>query len=121
MEGLPFGTFSYALTAEAICRACALKDEVDTEVWGGYFLETGKFHCGLLEIEDRNVKWPDLRLTVDTSEDYEFVKRIFEVLGERGEFSLQQIIKLCRDRPELVEINSEIVQKKGLAIRVREE
>lgn len=41
ISGLPFGTFSYALSYPAMLKACEIKKEVDTEVWGGYFTQTG--------------------------------------------------------------------------------
>jgi len=35
VEELPFGTFSWALSYPAMVRACQIKAETDTEVWGG--------------------------------------------------------------------------------------
>ena len=120
IEGLPWGTFSYAVSYPAMVRACEIKAEMDTEVWGGYFTETGEFSCGVMQVEAPEVRWPDLRLTVDTPEDFEFVSRIFYELYIPGEvFPLSELVVLCRRHPDLVAINGHIKQKPALAIRVK--
>ena len=99
-------------------KACEIKDEVDTEVWGGYFTQTGIFKCGTLEVRDDSVRRPELRLTVDTPEDFELVSRIFDSFYHEGEiFSLQEIVKLCDEHPDLMEINKSVLQKPGKPIK----
>lgn len=121
-EGLSFGTFAYALSYPAMVRACEIKAEPDTEVWGGYFTETGMFSWGVMQVDDPSVRWPELRLTVDTPEDFELVTRIFDELYEPGKvFPLSAIIDLCRHRPDLVAINAHIQQKSARSIKVKSE
>src|SRR5690606_17904191 len=109
---LPFGTFSYGVTVDAMQRASTLAATKDTEVWGPYFTETGRFRCGTFTDIAPELVWPDLRLTVDTPADFELVTRIFEALYVPGEvFSLQDIVALCRAHPEWVAINSGVIQK----------
>jgi spore coat polysaccharide biosynthesis protein SpsF len=120
IEGLPFGTFSYGVAYPAMVRACEIKAAADSEVWGGYFTETGQFSCGVLQVEDPGIRWPELRLTVDTPRDFRLITAIFDHLYQPGRvFSLQQIVDLCRKRPDLVAINAHIVQKAGLPIQTR--
>ncbi len=122
IEGLPWGVFSYALSRTAIKKACEIKAEKDTEVWGGYFTQTGLFKWGTLKVDDPAVCWPDLRLTVDTPEDFELVEKIFADLYVPGEvFSLAEIVALCRRREDLVLINSSVQQKAGMPIQVKTE
>ena len=118
-EGLPFGTFAYALAYPAMVRACQIKDEIDTEVWGGYFTQTGLFKVGTLNVTDMAVTRPELRLTVDTPEDFQLIEKIFEALHTDGQvFSLQDIVQLCDQSPDLLKINAFIKQKPGKPIRV---
>ena len=118
-KGLPWGCFAYVLSTPALGKACEIKAERDTEVWGGYFTQTGLFHWGTLAIEDPAVCWPELRLTVDTPADFELVTRIFAELGGSGEiFSLEEIVALCRRRPDLVAINAGVEQKAGIPIKL---
>ncbi len=121
IEGLPWGTFSYAINPSAMERACNIKDEVDTEVWHGYFMETGMFNWGKLIVNDPDVTWPDLRLTVDTPEDFKFVTCIFDELYDgKTVFPLKDIVSLCREKPELPAINSNIQQKAGIPLKIKE-
>jgi spore coat polysaccharide biosynthesis protein SpsF len=53
----------------------------------------------------------ELRLTVDTPEDYELVKTVFEELP--AGFTLHDILELFDRRPELKAINQHVEQKKA--------
>lgn len=119
-EGIPWGTFTVTLSYPAMVRACAIKDAVDTEHWGGYFTQTGLFKWGVLRIEDPEVYYPELRLTVDTPEDFQLAERIFEALYEPGKvFPLRAVVALCRKRPELAAINAQVVQTPPTPIRLK--
>ena len=119
-EGLPFGTFAYVLSYSAMQKACELKDESDTEVWGEYFTKTGKFAWGTMRVEDPAVRWPELRLTVDTPEDFELITKIFDALYKPGKvFPLRAIIDFCSKHPDLLAINAPVKQKPGIPIKVK--
>ena len=57
------------------------------------------------------MRWPELRLTVDEPEDYELVRRVFETLLRRGRILARRRGDALRRRPEWVAINSAIRQK----------
>lgn len=108
--GLPIGTYGYVLSYNALEKACELKEENDTEIWGPFFTETNEFKCGELIIENM----PDIRLTVDTPEDFELIEKIFENLyNDNSLFDLNNIIKLINEKPELLKINNNIQQTKS--------
>ncbi|MCP3930791.1 MAG: NTP transferase domain-containing protein [Bacteroidetes bacterium] len=118
IDGLPLGAFSYALSFPAMMRACEIKDELDTEVWGGYFTETGLFKCGALEVSEKKLKRPEIRLTVDEPDDFELIDQIFTKLYKPGKvFSLEEIIKLYDNDLRLQKLNSHIRQKPGIPIK----
>lgn len=120
ISGLPFGTFSYALERSAVKKACDIKDQVDTEVWGGYFTQTGLFNCNVLDVDDGAVRWPELRLTVDTQDDFDLVSAIFAELYKPGSvFTLEQIVALCRQRNDLASMNQHIQQASAIPIRLK--
>lgn len=119
IEGMPFGTFNYLLSVDAMEKACEIKDAVDTEVWGGYFTQTGLFRCGTMRA-DTAVWRPELRLTVDYQEDFVLVKEIFERLYIPGEvFSLIRILELFDRDPALGIINSRMRQLPGKPIKLK--
>lgn len=122
VNGLPFGTFSYAVSSQALNYACKIKNETNTEVWGPYFTQTGKFKTGVLDILDSHLKYPNFRLTVDTPEDFELVCKVFDALYDEGRvFSLSEIVNLLIEKPELSKINSNIIQKSFKPISIQED
>lgn len=74
------------------------------------YLNKDKFKIGQYTQEnDTN----NIRLTVDTPEDFELIRRIFEALyANNPHFSLEDILMLLQQYPEWLDINKEIVQKK---------
>ena len=111
-KGLPIGSYTYILDTNAVSRACQIKKTKDTEVWGEYFTKTNLFKLGCFNVHDLNPTLPKLRLTVDTIEDFKFVNEIFIHLGKNDNiFNLQDIINLCKKKPNLLKINSHIAQK----------
>lgn len=74
-------------------------------------------HRELFDIKDviaaQELHNPDLRLCVDTAEDFQLMEAVFEDLyHENPYFSLKAILEFLRNNPKLVEINKDIEQKK---------
>lgn len=103
---LPVGAFTYGLKMEAVRKACQIKDATDTEFWGGYFIKNKLFNVKDLEVQDQELKHPEIRLVVDYPEDFELIKEIFKKLYQKGKIiSLKEVMKLLKERPEFLEIN----------------
>lgn len=91
------------------------EDPEDREHVSLYFFRTGKDKYKLY-----NVKTPDkwkrnynIRLTLDTKEDFEVIKIIYEELSkEKAEFNLEDILNFLDSNRYVTEINSEVLQKK---------
>jgi spore coat polysaccharide biosynthesis protein SpsF len=106
--GLPLGTAPHGIKVEALERVCQIKSERDTEVWGGYFADSGLFKVEHLEIP-AELRRPEIRMTLDYPEDYEFIKAIFDRLYSPGKvFSLRDILSLLRKNPELMDMNRNV-------------
>ena len=55
---------------------------------------------------------PEYRWTVDTDEDFRFATAIYEKLyDKKPDFSIADIMKLLKKKPDLLKINAEIKQK----------
>jgi len=65
----------------------------------------------LLSVSDSH-DYSNYRWTVDTPEDLEFVRRIYERLENKISFSWYDVLTLCEKDPTLKKINSHIEQKK---------
>lgn len=55
--------------------------------------------------------WSKYRWTVDTPEDLQFVRRVYEILGGISLFSWKDVLKLCERDQSLVELNCNVQQK----------
>ena len=102
---LPHGAFSYGIKVSALREVNKLKNSSDTEVWGRYFTDTGQFKVIDLDVANSFHKRPGLRMTLDYPEDFEFFKRVFDELYDGRVFTLDQILKLLDDNPEIKAIN----------------
>lgn len=109
-RGLDVQVFSTA-TLEDVARRTA--DPVDHEHVSLFIYEHPELYR-LRNLEsDIDERWWDLRLTLDTQEDYTLIKRVFEGLyPENPAFRTAEILALLAARPEWLAINSHIEQKK---------
>ena len=108
-EELPLGVTSLGVKYEALEKICQLKDETDTARWGEFFTDTGLFKVVYLKVEDRELKHPEYRMTLDYKEDFEFFKAVFDKLYIPGKvFTLRQIVQLLKREPWIVKINSDV-------------
>jgi spore coat polysaccharide biosynthesis protein SpsF len=106
-RGLPVGAACFGVSARALERVCALKAETETEVWGGYFTDTGLFEAVYVEAEP-DVRRPEYRMTLDYPEDLAFFRAVFERLHAPGSaFTLRDIVALLDAHPEIVDVNRE--------------
>jgi spore coat polysaccharide biosynthesis protein SpsF len=60
---------------------------------------------------DRKPNLRSLRLVLDTPQDYELVKSIFERLGSKPLFDLKSILALREREPHIFEINRDVAQR----------
>jgi len=78
-RGLPLGAASSGLTKAALARIMDLKNEEDTEVWGGYFTR-GDFDTRFVESDEPLFGHPEVRMTLDYEEDLAFLEKVFGAL-----------------------------------------
>ena len=90
-------------------------------MWGQYFVKSNLFKADKVEVESY-LKYPELRLTVDTPEDFELMTKIYEELyPKNNSFTLKDVVKLLNeDKPELKKINMKIKQKTPKSIENKE-
>jgi len=119
-EDLPIGIQTYIIRMTTMKDAIEKKDEIDTEIWGGYLNRPKIYRVFQYKVDSPFYKHPEWRLTLDYPEDYELFKLIFDELYHEGEiFSFKEIMMLLNNKPEIMEINKEKDQMKGLALKFK--
>ena len=89
------------------------QDPADRENVSLYIYEhPEKYKLGNVTASSDILKRPDLRLTVDTQEDFELINEIYTRLyPSKPDFLLSDIIQLIERTPHLKELNKHIQQK----------
>lgn len=100
------GSFTYAIKAEALKKVCEIKDSDDTEMMWVYFTDTGLFKCEPLMNVPELFKRPEIRMTLDYQEDFNFFKTVMDhFLGKKDPFTLRDIVAFLDNNPEVIKIN----------------
>lgn len=100
------GGAGYCIAVPALKKVYDIKGTDDTDFWPVYFTETGLFKIRDLEIEDSIFKNSKVRLTLDYQEDLEFFKKVFdELVIDKNNVPLRQILELLNQKPEIAQIN----------------
>lgn len=102
-KGIPCGSFTYGIKAEALKKVCKIKDTDDTEMMWVYFTDTDLFNIQNLENIPDEYKRTDIRMTLDYEDDFNFFKNVFENL--KLDFNLKDVVNYIDSNPEVREIN----------------
>ncbi|MCK4788754.1 MAG: hypothetical protein KAV87_33740 [Desulfobacteraceae bacterium] len=105
-QGLPFGAVPGGIKVEALKKVCQMKNEDNTETgWKRFFTESGLFRIEAIEAA-KDVRQPDIRMSLDYAEDFQFFREVIQRLYVPGRvFSLREILALLKDHPEIAAIN----------------
>jgi len=108
-SGLPIGCATYALKTKALETVCAYKQIVDTEIWGYLVNRPEIFNIKELQVPDV-LTWPDLRITMDYPEDFEFIETIYKHTDKLDLDNLGQVLNFLRANPEIPKIHAHKIQ-----------
>jgi spore coat polysaccharide biosynthesis protein SpsF len=103
--GLPFGAAPTGVARTGLERVCARKRETDTEGQGRFFAADGIVTRAEVNASE-SVRHATCRMTLDYPQDLAFFDAVLEALAPDPSPSLEQIVALLRERPDIVEINS---------------
>lgn len=117
VDGLPLGATGFGVSANALEKICANRDEEDTEIWGHYFTQNDSYNSVLLTEPDSKLARPDVRMTLDYPEDYEFFQAVLSGLAIEGEDAgFVEIMNYLNKHPEIIEINRDTHEKRQQAL-----
>ncbi|MDP8297426.1 MAG: glycosyltransferase family protein [Candidatus Orphnella occulta] len=109
----PRGLDTQVFSTEVLEEVAGLtNDPADRENVSLYIYEhPEKYTLGSVKAPDE-MNRPEWRWTLDTKEDFEFLKAVYEALySENKVFSAQDIFAFLAENPAVLEINKEIQQK----------
>lgn len=111
-EGLPLGASPCGIKVNALRKVCELKAETDTETgWKKYFTDTHLFKVACIEVKDKKLRHPEIRMTLDYPEDYKFFKTVFDRLYNDKTFTLREVLRLLEKEPDIADINKHLQSK----------
>lgn len=99
---------------DALLKADKLCDDPLIRVHGGYYIQMNpdKFKIAEVPVKPRYLR-DDIRLTVDEPADFELVRIVYERLLEQNpDFTIDDIVDLFDNEPELKVVNQNIRQKR---------
>jgi spore coat polysaccharide biosynthesis protein SpsF len=109
----PIGFDIRAFTVASLRRSMELSDDPIDRVHGSYFIARRRdLFRAVGWAAPTDLRWPDLRLTVDEPADYELVRRVFETLYPGNpNFGAAEILELLRRQPAWARLNACVRQK----------
>lgn len=122
IEGLPVGCAVYGVNNKALEVICKIKSEIDTEIWGPLINRPDIFKVVKIEA-GKELTIEGLRLTNDYPEDFQLMTEIFSHFPYKALPSLERVIQLLKQNPELHSINKHCVQRgleEGVVERIDE-
>jgi glutamate-1-semialdehyde aminotransferase/spore coat polysaccharide biosynthesis protein SpsF (cytidylyltransferase family) len=107
-DGLDTEVFSFAALEKAWHEAIKPSEREHVTP----YLRTDKFRTANVESETP-VSSEQYRWTVDHPADLEFVRRVYDAFSENGDFGLQDVFGLLKERPDLATIQVETITNEG--------
>jgi len=111
-KNIPLGTIAEIINAHTLQGITQEKLDVESKEHVTYYIVN---HRDKYKVYFHDFKYdtPDIRLTVDTKEDFKLMRELYNHLGDLTNLSINEIILFLRSNPEIRKINAGIIQKKA--------
>lgn len=111
--GAPLGISAEVVNREVLEQIHSMAENAEyREHVTLYIVEHPKlFKIDSVKAEHFSLNYPALRLTVDTEEDLELMRRLQEYLGELERLEIREAVEFLAKHPEIREINAQVEQK----------
>lgn len=110
-DDLPIGVNVYAVNVKALQTICLIKEETDTERWGHLIDRPEIFNVVKQDVCNADKINID-RITLDESEDFEFMHQIFGKFPKDYLIEEMDIKNILDNYPKLCDVNSHVIQRK---------
>ena len=104
-DGADVQIFSFDILKEISIKT---KEPYDRENVSPYIYRSGEYLLKAI-IADKELFWPELRITLDDKGDYYLIKKIIEYFypSKKFEFSLKDIVNYLKKNKQLLELNKD--------------
>jgi spore coat polysaccharide biosynthesis protein SpsF len=108
--GMPIGINIYGVNVKALKTVCAVKKQIDTEIWGPLINRPEIFNVRELSAKKEYVQ-KNYRLTLDEEDDYKVIKAIYDNFGRNEIVNVIKVYEFLSMNPSVAKINKNVVQK----------
>ena len=119
-SGLPIGLNIYGIKTKALKVVCAMKQEIDTEIWGDLINQPKIFNVEQIKVE-KKYQNNTYRMTLDEILDYKFLKKIYQNFPKNSVINILDVYKYLSKNPKISSLNQTVKQKelaKNTKIRI---
>lgn len=103
---LPCGAFTHAIRSSVLKKVCETKNTNDTEMYSVFFEDPKRWKIEELNVKDRSLLYPNIRMTLDYQEDFDFFDRVLDEFNtDKNTISMKRIIERIKKKPEIAQIN----------------
>lgn len=104
-DGVDVQVFSFDILKEISTKT---KEPYDRENVSSYIYRSGEYSLKAI-IANKELFWPELRITLDDRGDYYLIKKLIEYFypNKKFEFSLKDIVNYLKENKQLLELNKD--------------
>ena len=109
-DGMPIGINIYAMNVKALKTVCAIKKQVDTEIWGYLIKRPEIFNVGEIKASQEFIR-NTCRLTLDEFDDYRLFKALYNKFPEDTIIDVLDAYDVLDSNPDIAGMNRHVVQR----------
>ena len=108
-SGMPIGVNIYAMNVKALKTVCAIKEQVDTEIWGYLIKRPEIFNVLEIKASQEFIR-NNYRLTLDEFDDYHLFKTLHNKFPKDTIIDVLDAYDVLDSNPDIVGMNSHVKQ-----------
>ena len=109
-SGMPIGVNIYAMNVKALKTVCAIKQQIDTEIWGYLIKRPEIFNVREIKAS-HEFNRDNYRLTLDEFDDYRLFKTLYNKFSKDAVVDILDAYDVLDANPDIVGMNRCVVQR----------
>ena len=109
-DGMPIGVNIYAMNVKALKTVCAIKQQVDTEIWGYLIKRPEIFNVLEIKASQEFIR-NNCRLTLDEFDDYRLFKALYNKFSKDAVIDVLDAYDVLDSNPDIASMNTHVVQR----------